>query len=105
VSAFETVPIYEFSFTPIPINVEWPITKPGIWPFTATMKLTTIDYANYDLQNWSLSVVLESTYSSAALKEGEIKFNLEIKDVCWDLPLSAFSLTSVTQVYNIWVSH
>jgi len=87
------------------VNVEWSVTKPGIWPFTATMALQTADYANYDLQNWPLSVVLESTYSKSAKREGEIKFLLEIKDVCWDLPLSAFALKSATQIYDIWIPH
>lgn len=102
---FETTPIYQFSFTPIPVNVEWSVTKPGIWPFTATMALQTADYANYDLQNWLLSVVLESSYSKSAKREGEIKFLLEIKDVCWDFPLSAFALKSATQIYDIWIPH
>jgi hypothetical protein len=102
---FETTPIYEFSFTQIPVNVLWSISKPNIYPFTVVMGLKTADYTNYDRQSWKMHVVLESTYSIHAKREGEIKFQLDIMDVCWQLPLTTFNIKSATQEYDIWKSH
>ncbi len=69
------------------------------------MGLTTSDKTNYDRQSWALHVVLESTYSTHANREGEIKFKLDIMDVCWQLPLTTFNIKSQTQEYDIWKSH
>jgi hypothetical protein len=52
--SFERTPIYQFDFTPIPIDVLWPITKAWIWPFTVEMSLLTSDYDTYDLSDWSI---------------------------------------------------
>ena len=71
---FERTPIYQYDFTQIPTNVLWSTSKPSVYPFTVTMGLKTTDYTNYDRQSWALSVVLESTYSITAKREGEIKF-------------------------------
>jgi len=110
--AFERTPIFRFDFTSIPLNIRWPVSQAAytgtVWgyvPFTVDMQLTTADYANYDLQTWALSVVMESVQSKSASKEGAINFNLEIKDVCWDLPLTNFNTVSATQTYTIWQSH
>jgi hypothetical protein len=93
---FETTPIYEFSFTQIPVNVLWSISRPNIYPFTVVMGLKTADYTNYDRQILKMHVVLESTYSIHAKREGEIKFQLDIMDVCWQLPLTTFNIKSAT---------
>jgi hypothetical protein len=108
VTSFETTPIFQFDFTQIPLNVLWTTTKattPGYDPFSVTMSLTTSDYTTYDLQSWALSVVLESTRSTSANKEGVINFKLDFKDVCWDLPLTGGTVQNPTQVQDIWALH
>jgi len=94
------------------VNLLWSVSKAAytntVWgyvPFTVDMQLTTADYTNYDQQTWALSVVLESSQSTHANKEGAINFTLELKDVCWDLPLTSFNAISATQTYPIWQSH
>ena len=64
---FEKTPIFKYDFTQIPLNIRWPVSQAAytntVWgyvPFTVDMQLTTADYTNYDLQNWALSVVMES---------------------------------------------
>jgi len=53
------------------------------------MSLRTADYT-LDLQNWALSVVLESTYSTHANREKPVNFTLQLRDICWDLPYTSF---------------
>jgi hypothetical protein len=65
------------------------------------MGLTTSDKTNYDRQSWALHVVLESTYSTHANREGEIKFKLDIMDVCWQLPLTTFNKPRSTTSGNL----
>ena len=85
----------QYDFTPIPTNIFWSVTEQTILPFTATLSVMTTDY-KYDLESWDLTVVLESTYSSSAQREGQINFTLDLKDVCWDLPYTSFSVQDPT---------
>jgi hypothetical protein len=67
--------------------------------------VSTTDYS-YDLSNWDLVVVLESTYSTDLAREGVIEFSLELRNICWDLPYTDFNVpTGVPQIYPLWVSH
>jgi len=65
-----TTPIYEYSFTQIPVDVLWSVTKPIRYPFEVIMGLKTADFENYDRQSWKMHVVLESTHSLHAKREG-----------------------------------
>ena len=94
---YERTPIYQFDFWQIPLNVLWPTTKAtaGYDPFVVYIALRTSDYS-LDLQSWALTVVLESTQSTHANREGAINFTLDLKDVCWDLPLTGGTPQSAT---------
>lgn len=74
VGIFERTPIFKFDTTPIQIHTLWSTQSPNITPLTATMSLTTTDYANYDKQSWALSVVQTSIYSTSSMREGSINF-------------------------------
>ena len=69
------------------------------------MSLTTSDYANYDLSSWSLQVVMESKQSVSAKREAKINFTLDLRDICWDLPYTDFSVITTPLSFKIWQQH
>ena len=48
---------------------------------------------------------MESTHSTHANRAASGDFNLELKDVCWDLPLSAPAANPTTFTYDLWSTH
>lgn len=69
------------------------------------MSLTTADYTNYDLQSWSLQVVMESKQSRSAKREGQINFTLDLRDICWDLPYTDHNVLGLPLTFKIWEQH
>ena len=64
-------------------------TGSSILPFDATVNVECTDYT-YDLQTWNIRLTLESTYSTVEPnRRGSDDFILELRDICWDLPLTA----------------
>ena len=45
------------------------------------------------MQDWDIKIALESTYSTHANRIGSDDFKLKLTDVCWDIPLTAPTLT------------
>ena len=50
-------------------------------------------------------MTLESTYSTAANRRGSDDFVLELRDVCWDLPLTAPILSQSSYDLYVWDSN
>lgn len=72
---------------------------------TETFRVNTQNIA-YDLQLWNVNFVQTSTYSTHANKDGVYKFNLTIKDKCWDVDLIAPVATVVpTLRFKLWHPH
>ena len=63
----------------------------------------TSDYS-LDLQSWDLHITLESVHSTHANRAASDDFNLQLKDVCWDLPLTAPVATGSFTV-DLWSTH
>ena len=59
------------------------------------------DYT-YDLQSWDIRITLESTYSTHANRRGSDDFTLKLRDVCWDLPLTAPVLSQAEYALYLW---
>ena len=54
------------------------------------------------MQDWDLRITLESTYSTHANRRGSDDFKLLLKDVCWDIPLTAPTMTQSEYVLYLW---
>ena len=54
---------------------------------------------------WDLKITLESTYSTHANRKDFDEFTLELKDICWDIPLTAPIMTSSEYVIYLWDSN
>ena len=63
--------------------------------------MVTQDYT-YDQESWALRITLESTYSTSANRAGSDDFTLELRDVCWDLPLTAPVMTATDYTLYLW---
>ena len=50
-------------------------------------------------------MVLESVYSTSAGREGATTFQLDLRDVCWDLPLTNFDPLSPTITSGLYLIH
>ena len=75
-------------------------------PFDANLYAQTSD-KTYDLEEWDLNIVATSRQSTDASREGSADYKLTLKDVCWDLPLTAahfrFSTgTKTSWIFNVW---
>jgi hypothetical protein len=103
---YERGPLVEYSFPLIPVwQLYWQVTKhvqlfdenhDGDHRYTAHLVLTTDNYWDYDMGedngSWDLLVVLESEQSVHANREGIVTFNLQLRDVCWDLPTTSIDI-------------
>ena len=79
-------------------------TASSILPFDARVNVLATDYT-YDQESWPLKITLESTYSTHANRRGSDDFTLELKDVCWDLPLTAPVMTASEYTLYLWDSN
>ena len=70
-------------------------------PFDARVNVLATDYT-YDQESWPLKITLESTYSTHANRRGSDDFTLELKDVCWDLPLTAPVMSATDYTLYLW---
>ena len=76
----------------------------SILPFDAIVNVVTQDYT-LDLESWDLHVTLESVYSTHANRAASDDFNLQLKDVCWDLPLAAAPAAPGNFNEKLWSTH
>ena len=47
-------------------------------------------------------MTLESTHSTHANRRGSDDFKLKIRDICWDMPLTAPVMSKATYELNLW---
>ena len=52
-----------------------------------------------------MRITLESTYSTAVGRRGSDDFILKLRDVCWDLPLTAPLMTKSGGIYTLILWH
>ena len=77
VNSFETDVLYSFITDQDPIE----------------LRAQSSDIETYDQQEWDLNIVAVSQLSTHENRESSIDFKLTLRDVCWDLPLTAADLT------------
>jgi hypothetical protein len=88
-------------------------TTSSITPFDVEVEVQAGGTANggtteipvYDQQEWDVRITLESTYSTAANRRGSDDFILKLRDVCWDLPLTAPLMTKDSGTYTLILWH
>lgn len=88
-------------------------TTSSITPFDAEVEVQAGGTANggtteipvYDQQEWDVRITLESTYSTHANRRGSDDFILKLRDVCWDLPLTAPLMTKDAGTYTLILWH
>lgn len=88
-------------------------TTSSITPFDTEVEVQAGGSANggiteipvYDQQEWDVRITLESTYSTHANRRGSDDFILKLRDVCWDLPLTAPLMTKDGGTYTLILWH
>ena len=75
-----------------------------IYADDAIVNVVTTDYT-LDLESWDLHITLESVHSTHANRAASDDFNLQLKDVCWDLPLTAPVATPGSFNVDLWSTH
>ena len=70
-------------------------------PFDARINVVTQDYT-YDQESWNLRIAVESTYSTSANRIGSDDFTLELRDICWDIPTVAPTMTETEYSVYLW---
>ena len=72
-----------------------------VLPYDATLTVRATDYM-YDQEEWKLKIALESTYSTAQNRIGYDDFTLALRDICWDIPTVAPTMTGTEYSVYLW---
>ena len=75
----------------------------SILDFDARVNVVNIDYS-LDLESWDLNIAMESEHSTDSQRVASDDFNLQLKDVCWDLPRTA-PVAKSNFVFDLYSTH
>ena len=65
------------------------------------LDLQTSDYA-LDGEVWSINLFMRSIYSNAPKRDGELVFEIEFRDNCWDSILEPAKFRETSATYDLW---
>ena len=65
------------------------------------MSFATSDYS-LDAEVWKIRLYKKSTYSVHSKQEGEYRFDIEFRDICWDSVITAAEFEFLDYVYDLW---